>query len=118
MDDIEKNRLDYVVRMEETLQHLQRQMAETKPLADKWTPVIATENTGTDLRITLSFGGKRVTIGIPITTLTATDLTSMTSTVVDSMLKNIVFDALAAIVRPEIEKAQRDVANISTAGKW
>lgn len=118
MQDIEKNRVEYVARMEETLQHLKRQLDETKPLAERWTPVVSSVNEGDNLRITLAFGGKRVTIALPTKTVVETDATTLTSTVVDTMIKNVVFDQLTPLVRPEIEKVQRAQGSIQNAGKW
>ena len=54
MDDIEKSRVEYVARLEEQVRELQRQLAEAKPLADKWTPVVAGEiDQGGKVRVTL-----------------------------------------------------------------
>jgi hypothetical protein len=118
MQDIEKNRVEYVARMEEQVMHLKRQLDEYKPLADKWTPVVATVNEGETLRITVCFGGKRVTVGLPNASLLENDATSLTSTVTDAVLKNLVADYIAAAIRPEIEKAKFTVGKVANAGKW
>lgn len=118
MHDIEKNRLDYVAHLEEQVMHLKRQLDEAKPMAEKWTPVIASENTGDALRITLAFGGKRATATINTATLLGTDATSLTSSVVDSMVQNLVFDQLTPMIRPVIDAAQFTVGKVAGAGKW
>jgi hypothetical protein len=118
MDDIEKNRLEYVGRLEEQVMHLRRQLDEAKPLAEKWTPVVASENTGDALRITMAFGGKRVTATIKNDTLLSSDATSLTSSVVDSMVQNLVFDQLTPMIRPVIDAAQYTVGKVAGAGKW
>jgi hypothetical protein len=118
MDDIEKNRVEYVTRLEEQLMHLKRQLDEAKPLADKWTPVIASENEGGVLRITLAFGGKRATCTVQTDLLLSSDATSITSSVVDSMVENLVFNQLTPMVRPVIEAAQRSSGAVANAGKW
>lgn len=118
MQDMEKNRVEYVARMEETVQHLKRQLDDAKPLADKWTPQVAVENTGDTVRFTLAFGGKRVTVGMPTAAFTTSDATTMTSSIVDAMIKNIVFDSLTPMVLPHVEQAIRNVSGIQSAGKW
>lgn len=118
MDDIEKNRVEYVTRLEEQLMHLKRQLDEAKPLADKWTPVIASQNEGDTLRITLAFGGKRATCSLATATLLSSDVTSITSSVVDSMVESLVFDQLTPMIRPVIEAAQRSTGAVANAGKW
>ncbi|MBT9138802.1 MAG: hypothetical protein DDT31_01379 [Syntrophomonadaceae bacterium] len=118
MDDIEKTRVEYVVRLEEQVIHLKRQLDAAKPLADKWTPVVNSENLGDSLRITMAFGGKRATASIKNDTLLTSDATSLTSSVVDSMIQNLVFNQLTPIVRPIIDAAQYTVGQVDNAGKW
>lgn len=120
MEDFEKNRNEYVGRLEEQVMHLQRQLAETKPAAEKWTPVVtgAVDPHTQDVRITLQFGGKRVTATVPSATLTTTDHISMTSSVVDTMCDSLVKDRLREMVAPEVERLTRGARNVSGAGKW
>lgn len=118
MDDIEKNRVEYVAHLEEQLRHIKRQLDEAKPLAEKWTPVVASENTGDALRITMAFGGKRATVTIATATLLASDPTTVTSSVIDSLVQNLVFNQLTPMVRPIVDEAQRTVGIVANAGKW
>ena len=118
MHDIEKGRVEHVAHLEQQMIHLKRQLDEAKPLADKWTPVIGSENTGTDLRVTLAFGGKRATVSVPLASLLQSDTTTVTSAVIDSMIKNIVFDSLVPMVQPVVQEAQRNAALTANAGKW
>ena len=118
MQDIEKNRVEYVARMEETVQHLKRQLDEVKPLAEKWTPIVASEMVNSQVRITLSFGGKRVTGTFPAEAFAGQDVISLTSSVVDTLCESIVVDALRVVVKPEVEKMMHSTKGISGAGKW
>lgn len=77
MQDIDKTRTEYVMSLEEQIRHLQRQLGEAKPLAEKWTPIATGEMGADGARITLCFGGKRVTATIGNAMLTNTDLTSL-----------------------------------------
>jgi Zn-dependent protease with chaperone function len=118
MQDIDKTRNEYVMSLEEQVRHLTRLLGEAKPMADKWTPIVATANEGNILRVTVGFGGKRVTVALPNAALINNDINWSTSTVTDAVMKNLVFDHLAAVIRPEIEAAQRAVASVASAGKW
>lgn len=118
MDDFEKNRVEYVNRLEVQLQHLQRQLAEAVPNAEKWTPIVATELTGTEARVTLGFGGKRVTATFPSSALLNGDPTGITSSVVDTLCESLIVEQLRTVVRPEIEKLVRNASSISGAGTW
>jgi hypothetical protein len=118
MDDIEKTRHEYVVRLEEQLRYAQLTLSEIKPIANKWAPVVATENTGADLRVTLGFGGKRTTISVPTANIISGDVTTLTSAIVEAMITNIVQDVMAEQVRPHLEKAKVELTAIAGAGKW
>lgn len=119
MDDIEKTRVEYVARLEQQVAELQRQLAEAKPLAERWTPVVAGEisQDGT-ARVTLGFGGKRVTATVgasAFTTNTAQDLTySITNTLAESLL----VEKISEVVRPEVERLMRGAQAVKGAGKW
>lgn len=107
MQDIDKTRAEYIVRLEEQLQHAQAQLAQFKPLADKWTPVISGDNTQGDARFTLVFGGKRVTATVTQHMLLETDLTSLTSSIIDTLIESLVADRLREVVAPEVERIMR-----------
>lgn len=118
MDDIEKSRVEYVARLEEQVRELQRQLAEAKPLADKWTPVVSGELTDKAVRVTLSFGGKRTTAVVGIDVFhnnTPQDITySITNTLAESML----VEKIAEVIRPEIERLAQGAKTVQGAGKW
>ena len=119
MEDIEKSRVEYVARLEHQVKELQRQLADAKPLAEKWTPVVAGEvaQDGT-VRVTLGFGGKRVTATVTaaaFTTNTAQDLTySITNTLAESLL----VEKISEVIRPEVERLMRGAQSVKGAGKW
>ena len=116
MDDIEKTRAEYVVRLEEQIGHLTRQLAEVKPLADKWTPQVASEIDSKDTRITLHFGGKRITATFPTQALLNGDPTGLASSVVDTLCESLVVEKLREVVKPEVEKLARTAPAIVGAG--
>ena len=119
MEDIEKSRVEYVARLEEQVRELHRQLSETKPLAEKWTPVVAgeVEQDGT-VRVTLRFGGKNVTAVVGSSAFisnTAQDLAySITNTLAESML----VEKIAEVIKPEVERLMIGAKKLHGAGKW
>jgi hypothetical protein len=118
MDDIEKNRSEYVVMLEDQLKHAKRQLAEVQPLAEKWTPVVNTELAADGARITLQFGGKRVTATIGNSLLDNADLTSLTSGVIDTLCESLIVDRLREVVTPEVNKMMQNRSTTRGAGRW
>jgi len=118
MDDFEKNRTEYVARLEEQVQHLQRQLGEHKPLADKWTPVATGEMFTEGARVTLQFGGKRINATITNDTLDHADLTSLTTSVIDTLCRSLVVDQLRVIVEPQVDRMLQSRRAVKGAGQW
>jgi hypothetical protein len=110
MEDIDKTRLEYVARLEEQVQHLQRELAIYKPLAQKWQPIATAKMTQQGAAITLQFGGKQTTGTISTDTLLTTDLTTMTSSVIDTLCESLMIDRLRDIVGPEVDRMMKGVA--------
>lgn len=107
MEDIDKTRLEYVARLEEQVQHLQREVANYKPLAQRWQPVATSKMTPDGAAITLQFGGKQTTGTIGTSTLLESDLTSLTSSVIDTLCESIMIDRLREIVGPEVDRMMK-----------
>lgn len=120
MDDIEKNRAEYVLRLETTLQHANAELRKYREIAEKWEPVLNAEIGTADqvARFTLSFGGKRATATIPFQTLANTDVTTATSAIVDVLVESLAVARLREIVEPEVARLQPSLKAIGGAGKW
>lgn len=120
MDDIEKNRAEYVLRLETNLQHAQSELAKYRDLAEKWEPKLHAEISTVDkqARFTLSFGGKRSTAVVDIGTLAQTDVTTATSAIVDVLIQSNAAARLREVVLPEVERLQPSLKAIEGAGKW
>lgn len=119
MDDIEKNRSEYVARLEQQLKECQRQLAEAKPLADKWTPVVHGEITqDSDVRVTLAFGGKRITATVTRTAFQSHTAHDLTHSITNTLAESLLVEKIAEIVRPEVERLMKGVEGISGAGSW
>lgn len=113
MQDIEKSRAEYVTHLEQQVKHLQDQVAELKPLAETWTPVLNGHiSESGSARFTLQFGGKRVTGEISASGLTQMSITDATTSVVDTLIESLVAERLREVVRPEVERIQRGLSSI------
>lgn len=118
MDDMEKNRSENVASLETRLQHALSEAARYKAIADKWEPVCHAEVGTDEVRITLSFGGKRSTAAIAFVTLARTDVVTATSAIVDVLIESNVAARLREAVQPEIERIQPSLKAVGMAGKW
>jgi len=117
MLDHEKNRAEYVVHLEQQVQHLQRQLNEIQADA-RWIPVVNTAMQGDTARITLAFGGKRVTATVDLSTLHETTVTDLTSAVLDSFADNLVKQQLREVVEPAVSGIINASRAVAGAGKW
>lgn len=119
MDDIEKNRAEYVLRLEQQVQELSRQLAEAKPLADRWTPVAHGElaHDGT-ARVTLAFGGKRITATVTRDAFTTNTALDLTTSIANTLCESMLVEKIAEVVRPEVERLVQAATAIKGAGKW
>jgi hypothetical protein len=120
MDDIEKSRTEYVVRLEQTLQHAQAELARYKAIAEKWEPKLHAEISPADqqARFTLEFGGKRTTATITFPAMAQTDPTTATSAIVDALIESNVAARLRDVVMPEVQRIQPSLKAMAGAGKW
>lgn len=120
MDDIEKNRSEYVGRLEMTLQHAQAELAKYKAIAEKWEPKLHAEISPADqqCRFTLEFGGKRTTATITFPSMSHTDPTTATSAIVDALIESNVAQRLREVVAPEVDRIQPSIKMMAGAGKW
>jgi hypothetical protein len=120
MDDIEKFRSEYVIRLETNLTHAQQELARYKAIAEKWEPKLHAEISVIDqqCRFTLEFGGKRTTATITFPAMERTDVTTATSAIVDALIESNVAARLREVVQPEVERIQPSLKTVAGAGKW
>lgn len=119
MDDIEKSRVEYVARLEQQVQELQRQLSEAKPLAEKWTPVVAGEIThGGDVRVTLAFGGKRTTATISKASFLNNTTHDIANSIANTLAESMLVEQITKVVLPEVERLMHGARVAAGAGKW
>lgn len=119
MEDFEKNRAEHVLFLETQMQALQAQLAEAK-LAEPYLPKV---NAVTDVNtsvttVTVSFGGKHVSLALTAETLQTTPVSDVVSACIDSLYVNLIADAFKPFLRPEIERIAKGVQGSVGAGKW
>lgn len=118
MDDIEKSRVEYVARLEEQVRELQRQLGEAKPLADRWTPVVAGEMTENSVRVTLGFGGKRTTATVGLDVFVRNTPQDVTYSIANTLAESMLVEKIAEVIRPEIERLMQGAKAVRGAGQW
>lgn len=116
--DFEKNRVDYVVMLENQVKHLQKQLAEAQ-LAARWEPKVGTNMDGMaeTARVTLSFDGKNQTVAIPYELIRTSRIEDVSTSVLEAM-KDMILDRFRAVIGPDIGRIQTGVNSIQKAGQW
>lgn len=121
MQDFEKNRTEYVMHLETQIKALQDQLLEAKkaePYLPKVSSQMGADTTAGAARITMSFGGKNLTLELMYADLVMASSTDITSAIVDNLHTNITADVFKSFIRPEIEKLQQSAKALGGAGKW
>lgn len=120
MEDNEKNRIEYVNRIEQQLIHLQSEHNRYKAIAEKWEPKFTVQNDLDNKKVLfgLQYAGKYVHATLSHQYLTEVDLTSGVSTVLEALINSLVTEQLKAVMTPEFDKVQKSVKAIQGAGKW
>lgn len=119
MSDFEKNRADYVVRLEAQLKNLQQQLSELQA-DERWIPKVGTELDGASkqARITLSFGGKNQTAVVTYTTLDEHSVNDITMSILTAAFADLINDRLRTVIEPEVTKLKHSAKAIEKAGAW
>jgi len=120
MDDIEKQRVEYVAELEQQVKYLQEELAKFKPLAEKWEPKVVGSIDPHDkqVRFTLSFGGKRVTAVVSLQKAAANNVDDITTSVADTLFESLVVEKIRDALRPEVARLQPAAVGVMGAGTW
>lgn len=120
MSDIEKNRAEYVMLIEQRLEHATAELAKYKEIAERWEPTftVVVSPDGKDTTFGLRFGGKNVHATVPSAHLVNTDLTTATSAIVDVLVESLVIDRFREVIKADVARAQQNAFAVSGAGKW
>lgn len=106
--DFEKNRAEYVVLLEQRLQHALAQVAEAKT-QEKWIPKVSSEIDGANMRVTMAFGGKISSVAVPIGTVAANRVEDLTIAVVDQLYHQLICDQLRPVVEPQVARVKQNI---------
>lgn len=117
--DPEKNRAEYVQHLEVQVQHLQRQLQELQA-QERWIPYVygAMDSDAETARLTLAWGGKRVTTTFAQQAIRESSVSDVVTAVVDSFVLNLVAERLREVVEPEVIRVVNGSNSIVGAGKW
>lgn len=118
MNDFEKNRAEYVQRLETQLQQLQHDLGKYRPLAEKWNPVIESSQSYLDGEIALRFGGKVKSVKISNQQLTATDVTGLVTAIAGVFAETIFTEQIRDLIEPHIVSLQNTAKAVENVNKW
>lgn len=118
--DIEKNRAEYVQRIETQFAHIKGEYEKYKAIADKWEPrvTVSTDVETGKVSFGLKFGGKHVHATVTQQWLSQMDETSAVSSIVDALVESLVVAELRQVFVPEVKRLQAAAKTIQTAGNW
>lgn len=119
MNDIEKQRADYVTRLELLVQNLQEQLKQLQA-DEKWIPKFGSElDAETEkARLTLSFGGKNQTTAFSYQFLGDQSAIDATTAIIELGFREMIEDRFREVVAPEVVRLKQSVMAITDAGKW
>ena len=123
MEDFEKNRTEYVQRLEISLQNALKDVAKFKPLAENWTPEVSSRISSEDeVQIVLKFGGKLQTVTIKISELLNTSNKDIVSEVAFAsaykFAETLFVEMIRSKIEPHIEKLKLSAKVVSTTNNW
>jgi hypothetical protein len=119
-EDFEKNRIEYVMLIENQLRHAKHELAIAKAAVTAWEPKFSTEmNIGSDsTKVSLTFGGKVAAFSVNDAWLNATSATDACVDVVDKLVEAIVAEKLRELLRPQLEHVKANIQVRAASGKW
>lgn len=117
--DIEKNRIEYVQRVETQLEHLLGEYVKYKAIAEKWQPTVSTavDPAKQLAKIGLMLGGRATQTQVTFDSLALTDQMTAVSAISDALM-SVVQTALREILEPEVAKLYSAVNVVQQAGNW
>lgn len=119
MSDFEKNRAEYVTRLEAQVQAMQKELVDIKAQSN-WIPKVAgvLDSQGQTGRVTLAFGGKNQTGVVSFTTLSDNSVTDITTSLLELAYKDLIFDRLRAAIEPEVSRLCEGVKPLKAKPQW
>lgn len=120
MSDFDTRRIGEIHTLELRINALQKELAEVRKNAEKWTPVAsASMDLSTESgKVTMQFGGKSFAAQIPLRMLKEDTVTGVTTAVVVTLCEHLVAARLKEVIEPEVSKLLNGVQATAGAGKW
>lgn len=119
MSDFEKNRAEYVTRLEAQVQAMQQQVADLQREAH-WTPRVGIEldPVAQQGRVTMSFGGKNQTAVVSFTALNQNSVTDITTSVLELGFQEMINSRIRTVIEPEVARMSKGIREIVGIPKW
>lgn len=120
MEDFEKNRVEYVGRLETQVAQMQHDLAIYRPLAEKWEPQFESKlnDLGNVGEITLKFGGKLQTLTLSSSHLTTTDISGLVSACAEAFAQELIAAQIKKQIEPHIVKLKAGVTAVNNTNNW
>jgi len=119
MSDFEKNRAEYVTRLEAQLINLQQQLSAIQA-DERWIPKVGgVIDAGVgQARLTMSFGGKNQTAVIPFDMVKSHSSSDITTSILETAFQSLIHDRLREVIEPEVKRLQANVISFSGKTQW
>lgn len=118
MSDFEKNRAEYVTRLEAQVQNLHQQLNAIQADA-RWIPQVGGEVNDGQVRLTMSFGGKNQTAVLSYEFIKDHSVGDATTSILELAFQSLVNDRLREVIEPEVQRLRNNVLSISPASpQW
>lgn len=114
MDDLEKNRIEYITKIEQQLAHALQRVSAAEEDVLKWKPSITYQEVQGKVIFTFSMGGRSVKLPILNETFKTTGSLDIATALNDGFHDNLIFELLQPIIMKQVEKI---VNNFTIVGK-
>jgi hypothetical protein len=119
-EDFEKNRVEYVMLLEQQLKHARAELEVAKSTAAMWEPKASAEmhlNEAT-VKVTLSYGGKVASINLADSEVAAASESDVVLFATDKLIEAVVSEKIRELLRPHISTVKKNVGVRHASGKW
>lgn len=118
MSDFDTRRVGEIATLEEKLQNATQRGAAYQVIAERWQPRVASVIADDEAKISLTFGGKTMSIRVPVTSLQGADTTSASTEFLKAMFDALILDSMRPIVQPEMQRMIDAANSLKAVSKW
>lgn len=116
--EAEKQRLDYVAKLETHVAKQAEDLLHYRALAEQWTPRFSHSVTDDSVQVTLLLNGKTVSSTVQKAVFFQNSQVDITSAMTNTLLESLVYESLRPLVADEVVKLQQTLAAERNIGTW